>query len=305
MSQTEPRAPTKVCPQCAEDVRAAAVVCRYCGFRFESASSPAEAAQATAVNAASERTVNKQYPSNDKRGRGADQRQMLAEGFVSISEGDDGQGHYNVLYAHRPSEAAFFTAAASRGRDPAELPLNSSVAYRAGQVIGVIGIVAAAIALVFVVGGIKPSAGTRATGPLGSDAGGSWPPEFRTGICAGVVPDLRAIGAHLAALQDAATNFDVGRVNDEASSVNERADAAQIDLESLPAWDPGVALVADLRSAVTSYRQGVNLLKQAVSSNDAAGIKAASGLLSTGSAGVSRATSDIVALHDSTGFSCS
>ena len=34
---TEPEAETKVCPRCAETVKAAAVVCRYCGHEFEPA----------------------------------------------------------------------------------------------------------------------------------------------------------------------------------------------------------------------------------------------------------------------------
>ncbi len=305
MSEIEATTPTKVCPQCAEDVKSAAVVCRYCGFPFEGAPPAIAPAPAELPAVAPERRINKQYASNDKSQRGADQRQMLADGFVPIWQGDDGQGHYNVLYAHRPSEAAFSAAAASSGRDLADLPPNSGIAYRLGQVIAVVAVVAVAVAVIAVIGGTKPSAGTGLTGPIGSDPGGSWPSDFRTGICAGAVPDLRAIGAHLAALRDAATNFDVGRVNDEASAVNDRAAAAQAELDSLPDWGPGAALVADLRSAVTSYRQGVNLLQQAANSNDAAGIKAASELLSIGSASLSRATSDIVALHTATGFSCS
>lgn len=39
---------TKVCPSCAESVRAAAKVCRYCGYRFETAA-PAVTARSAAV----------------------------------------------------------------------------------------------------------------------------------------------------------------------------------------------------------------------------------------------------------------
>ena len=46
------QAGTKVCPQCAENVKAAALVCRFCGYRFAvAAASPGVASTATAVGA--------------------------------------------------------------------------------------------------------------------------------------------------------------------------------------------------------------------------------------------------------------
>ena len=44
---------TKVCPDCAEDVKAAARVCRFCGFRFDAGDEPAVVPAALAAESPS------------------------------------------------------------------------------------------------------------------------------------------------------------------------------------------------------------------------------------------------------------
>ena len=116
--------------------------------------------------------------------------------------------------------------------------------------------------------------------------------------------DLQDAGSHFGALANAAANFDVSKAVDEATQVNDRAGTAQGQLDAVPAWPPAASLVADLRAAATAYRQGANLFQIAAKANDGEGVKQAATFIDTGSAAITRATSDIQSLRSQYGFSC-
>lgn len=323
---------TKVCPRCAEDVKAAARVCRYCEYEFEPVSGggtgepttartvqPADAAPRTPpvspepeIHTGGAMTT-RQYPSSEPPShREVDKATMLAAGYLVQSEGDDGHGYYNVFYVHGPNWRPAPPPVVSRPAPPTS-PASTTRSKKGigGGAIGTVLLLFVSAVILFATGGLNDlmGGGTTTTRPravTGGDAGtnGAWPSGFQDGICFGALFDLNDAAGHLAALADAAQNFDISRASNEASAVNDRARAAQDQLDALPDWPPAAGLVGDLRTAATSFRQGANLFQIAVKANDAAGLKEAAASIDSGSAALTSASADVTSLRSAYGFSC-
>lgn len=122
-------------PDCAEEVKAAARICRFCGYDFDKgaskrASMPRQTRARSSVAPTSGVVTAVQYPSTVEADRlRADTARMIAAGYVVKREGDDGQGSYNVFFKRGPAwqpdlglaVAAEITAGASRlGTGPAQ-----------------------------------------------------------------------------------------------------------------------------------------------------------------------------------------
>jgi hypothetical protein len=124
VTEPAPDQQTKVCPQCAEEVKAAALICRFCRYEFKASPSEGEAGRPTVrvitqpadpppkavpstprpPNDSDERITTKQYPLDaHPKYREADKAAMLAAGYEVWKEGHDGQGHFNVMYRSGPN----------------------------------------------------------------------------------------------------------------------------------------------------------------------------------------------------------
>src|SRR5450756_433443 len=347
MAVTEPAADpqTKVCPQCAEEVKAAALTCRFCRYEFEplpdepapsatpvpQSTQPAPASSGTPDGAVPRSRADlavelarttQQWTLPQLLGKFDASRAGLVEiglaaavmrehGYEPGSPVYDEQGPTSVTYTRRPVQRS--TAVA--GLLTAHPPANKDTATRVGEMIGmligvgVIGVIIALVVAFFATGGLKsPASGTEGGTAGGTQqpgvAGDAWPPGFKGSVCFGALFELQDAGSHLGALADAAQNFDVARATDEAAAVNDRAQKAQAQLDALPAWAPASGLVADLRTAATSLRQGANLFQIAVKANDAEGVKQAASFIASGTSAITSATSEVSSLRSQYGFTC-
>ena len=348
VSEAIPDPLTKVCPQCAEEVKAAARICRFCGYQF----APLDTVPATPLPDAQPADApvgSPDVPVKQRRAAltvelaGATHewtepvvvRQFEASRAGQIMIGDaagvmrdhgyepgppiyDGQGAMNVTYTRRPNwrpevpTPASISLPANMVRGKERRPGNTDTATRVGEMIGqiiVVGVIVIFVVAFFATGGLKsPASGTGGATTGGTQqpgaAGDAWPSGFKEGVCLGALFELQDAGRHLGALADAAQNFDVARATDEAAAVNDRAQKAQAQLDALPAWAPAGALVADLRTAATSLRQGANLFQIAVKANDADGVKQAATYIASGTSAITSATSDVSSLRSQYGFSC-
>jgi hypothetical protein len=203
-------------------------------------------------------------------------------------------------------EVRFVPRVGPRLKPPRPKPkATPNVVYRIGYFIPFVLLGAVVVAVLFAIGGLKfPSGGTEGGSQQQTGQVGAWPAGFQDRLCSGALFDLSDAGTHLGALADAARNFDVARATDEAAAVNDRASNAQGQLDALPDWPPAAALVADLRTAATSFRQGANLFQIAVKANDANGFTQAASLIDSGSQALRSATAEIASLRSQYGFSC-
>jgi hypothetical protein len=134
-------------------------------------------------------------------------------------------------------------------------------------------------------------------------AGTAWPADFELLVCAGV-QQIDDSGNHMAEAGEAAEDFDIDRMIEEAEKAATDAGEARDYLDAAPSWKPGQAAVDLLRRTAQKSIEAANLLQLGAATLDSSVIDEAGQRLERAFDLKIQATLALVELERNTGLTC-